>query len=178
MSNRKVYLDELYRQYVKPLYFYLLKLCGSPEIAEDLTQEAFVQATIYLDTYDNEQARAWLFKVARNVYLDEWRKQQRRKNYPIFQLFLRQKEMVSPYGLPEEELLQQEREQSMEDLLTYLPEQYRSILYLREYQSFSYQEIMEALHLSEQQVKVTLHRARKRLAELAKKKGWEDARVE
>lgn len=178
MSNRKVYLDELYRQYVKPLYFYLLKLCGSPEVAEDLTQEAFVQATIYLDTYDNEQARAWLFKVARNVYLDKWRKQQRRKNNPIFQLFLRQKEMVSPYGLPEEELLQQEREQSMEDLLTYLPEQYLSILYLREYQSFSYQEIMEALHLSEQQVKVTLHRARKRLAELAKKKGWEDARVE
>ena len=178
MGNRQVYLDELYRQYVKPLYFYLLRLCGSAEVAEDLAQETFVQATIYLDTYDNERARAWLFKVARNVYLDEWRKQQRRKNNPLFQLFLRQKEMVSPYGLPEEALLQQERSAKMEDLLSYLPEQYRSILYLREYQSFSYQEMMEALHLSEQQVKVTLHRARKRLAELAEKKGWEDDTVE
>ena len=101
MRNRQVYLDELYRQYVKPLYFYLLKLCGSPEVAEDLTQETFVQATVHLDTYDGEQARAWLFKVARNVYLDEWRKRQRRKNNPIFQLFLHPKEMVSPYGLPE-----------------------------------------------------------------------------
>lgn len=178
MDNRQIYLDKLYRQYVKPLYYYLLRLSGSAEVAEDLTQETFVQATIYLYTYENEQARAWLFKVARNVYLDEWRKQQRRKSNPIFQLFLRQKEMVSPYGLPEETLLQQEQAATMEDLLSYLPEQYRSILYMREYQSFSYQEIMEALHLSEQQVKVTLHRARKRLAELAKKKGWEDDRVE
>ena len=178
MRNRTNYLDALYRQYVKPLYFYLLKLCGSTEVTEDLTQETFVRATIYLNTYDDEQARAWLFKVARNVYLDEWRKQHRRKNNPLFQLFLRQKEMVSPYGLPEEELMQQEQTEELDDLLRFLPEQYRSILYLREYQSFSYQEIMEALQLSEEQVKVTLYRARKRLAQLAEKKGWEHDRME
>ena len=71
MRNRTNYLEALYRQYVKPLYFYLLKLCGSAEVAEDLTQETFVRATIYLNTYEDEQAGAWLFKVARNVYLDE-----------------------------------------------------------------------------------------------------------
>lgn len=37
MRNRTNYLEALYRQYVKPLYFYLLKLCGSAEVAEDLT---------------------------------------------------------------------------------------------------------------------------------------------
>lgn len=54
-----------------------------------------------------------------------------------------------------------------------MPEQYRFILYLREYHSFSYQEIMEALQLLEEQLKVTLYRARKRLVQLAEKKGWE-----
>ena len=86
--------------------------------------------------------------------------------------------MVSPYGLPEEELMQQEQTEELNDLLGFLPEQYRSILYLREYQSFSYQEIMETLQLSEEQVKVTLYRARKRLAQLAEKKGWEHDRME
>ena len=37
---------------------------------------------------------------------------------------------------------------------------------------------MEALQLSEEQVKVTLYRARKRLAQLAQKKGWEHDRME
>ena len=86
--------------------------------------------------------------------------------------------MVSPYVLPEEELMQQEQTEELDDLLRFLPEQYRSILYLREYQSFSYQEIMETLQLSEEQVKVTLYRARKRLAQLAQKKGWEHDRME
>lgn len=52
-------------------------------------------------------------------------------------------------------------------MLKFLPEQYRSILYLREVEQFSYKEIMEALQMSEEQVKVTLHRTRKRLAALA-----------
>lgn len=163
-------LEDLYKQYVKPLYFYLLKLSGSPQLAEDLTQETFVRATISLHTYEGEEARAWLFKVARNVYLDEWRKRKRRR--VLFTMFSAKQEMISPYGVPEDTLLLQERNQQLEDLLKYLPEQYRSIIYLKEYEQFSYKEIMDALQLSEEQVKVTLHRARKRLASLAEKKGW------
>ncbi|CAG9607700.1 hypothetical protein NEOCIP111885_01392 [Pseudoneobacillus rhizosphaerae] len=119
-----------------------------------------------------------MFKVARNAYLDEWRKQKLRKSTPYLSLFTSKKEMVSPYGLPEETVLMKEQCKQLEDLLHFLPEQYRSILYLREYDEFSYQEIMEALQLTEEQVKVTLFRARKRLANLAKKKGWEYDRLE
>ncbi|SES62304.1 RNA polymerase sigma-70 factor, ECF subfamily [Oceanobacillus limi] len=171
-------LDNLYRQYAKTLYFYLLKLSGSAHLAEDLTQETFVRATIHLHEYEGEEARAWLFKVARNAYLDEWRKQKRRKAIPLLSLVSSKKEMISPYGIPEDSLITQETHQQLEDLLGYLPEQYRSIIYLREYQEFSYKEIMEALQLTEEQVKVTIHRARKRLAALAKKKGWEYDRME
>ncbi|CAG9607697.1 RNA polymerase sigma factor [Pseudoneobacillus rhizosphaerae] len=41
-------LTNLYKRYAKTLYFYLLKLSGSPQLAEDLTQETFVRATISL----------------------------------------------------------------------------------------------------------------------------------
>jgi RNA polymerase sigma factor (SigM family) len=178
MHIHQLQLENLYKQYAKPLYFYLVKLCGSTQLAEDLTQETFVRATIYLDTYEGEEARAWLFSVARNAYLDEWRKQQRRQTIPLIYIFSSKKEMISPYGLPEEFLLTKERNQKVEELLKYLPENYRSIIYLREYEHFSYKEIKDTLHLTEDQVKITLHRARKHLAHLAKKKGWKYDRME
>jgi len=176
--NKRYALDELYRRYVKSLYYYLYQLCGSASLAEDLTQETFVRATIHIHSYRDEEARAWLFKVARNVYLDEWRKQQRFRKIPILSLFMGREDSISPYGLPEESLLEKELAQQLEDLLQYLPENYRSIIYLREYEQFSYAEIMDALQMTENQVKVMLHRARKRLAELAMQKGWEYDRVE
>lgn len=171
MRNR-VTLDDLYRQYARPLYFYLLKLSGSRQLAEDLTQETFVRATISLHTYEGEEARSWLFKVARNAYLDEWRKQQRWKTVPLLSFLGSTKDMLSPYGLPEEDLLKKEGAEEIADLLEFLPENYRSILYLREFEEFSYREIMDTLQLTEEQVKVTLYRARKRLRQLAERKGW------
>lgn len=173
MQNKRKQLENLYKQYTRPLYFYLLKLSGSKQLAEDLTQETFVRAIIYMHTYEDEEARAWLFKVARNAYLDEWRKQQRRRTIPLFAALLSKKEMISPYGIPEESLLTQEQNEQLEDYLDYLPEHYRSIIYLREYEQFSYKEISESLQLTQDQVKVTLYRARKRLADLARKKGWQ-----
>lgn len=173
-DSRRNELENLYRKYTKPLYYFLLKLSGSPQLAEDLTQETFVRATISLSFYENEDVRAWLFKVARNAYLDEWRKRQRRKWVPFADYLFAKDEMASPYGLPEDEALQAETSDDLQQLMTFLPEQYRSILYLREVEMFSYQEIQEALDLSENQVKVTLHRARKKLAQMAEKQGWKD----
>ncbi|MBM7604899.1 RNA polymerase sigma-70 factor (ECF subfamily) [Metabacillus crassostreae] len=170
--GQKSELDQLYREYAKPLYYFLLKMSGSSHLAEDLTQETFVRATVSLSFYDQGDVRGWLFKVARNAYLDEWRRQQRRKRFPFVASLFRAEEMISPYGLPEEELINAEENQDLLRLLSYLPEQYRSILYLKEYENFSYIEIQEALDLTENQVKVTLHRARKRLAQLANNKGW------
>lgn len=170
MKQKRGSLDELYRTYAQPLYFYLLKLSGSPPLAEDLTQETFVRATISLHTYEGEEARAWLFKVARNVYLDEWRKRKRRQNGWLGSVW-KQQEMLSPDGRPEELLVQQEITEEVSELLGFLPENYRTILYLREYEEFSYEEIAEAMQLSLDQVKVTLHRARKRYQILAERKG-------
>lgn len=177
--RKRATLENLYKQYARPLYFYLLKLSGSEQLAEDLTQETFVRATIALHTYEGEEARAWLFKVARNAFFDEWRKRQRRKTVPLLS-FLggSSTEMLSPYGLPENELLEKEAAEEIADLLAFLPENYRSVLYLREYEGFSYREIMDTLQLTESQVKVTLHRARQRLRQLAEKKGWDYDRVE
>lgn len=170
--GRRNELEQLYKKYTKPLYYFLLKLSGSHQLAEDLTQETFVRATVSLSFYEQEDVKAWLFKVARNAYLDEWRRRQRRKWVPFADYLFGADEIVSPYGLPEDEAIKAEVAEDLQQLMAYLPEQYRTILYLREIEQFSYGEIQEALELSENQVKVTLHRARKRLSQLAEKHGW------
>ncbi|QDQ00385.1 sigma-70 family RNA polymerase sigma factor [Lysinibacillus fusiformis] len=167
---RKNELEKLYEKYARSLYYFLLKMSGSVHIAEDLVQETFVRATVSLSFYEEEDVRAWLFKVARNTYLDEWRKQKRRRTIPFAHLFWKD-EMLSPYGLPEEDFIVQENVGDVQTLLKYLPENYRTILYLREYEQFTYQELQEALDLSEGQVKIMLHRARKRFVEIVKKNG-------
>ena len=176
MKNQQ--LEKLYEVYSKPLYYFLWKMSGSAHLAEDLTQETFVRATISLHTYDGEEARAWLFKVARNIYIDEWRKRKRRQAIPLLKLFYTPDEMLSPYGLPEETVLSQERTDDLLELLSFLPEHYRTIIYLREVEEFTYLEIKEAMNLTDDQVKVTLFRARKKLKAIAEKKGWQDDRLE
>ncbi|MDE0582383.1 sigma-70 family RNA polymerase sigma factor [Planococcus sp. A6] len=176
MKNQQ--LEQLFKLYSKPLYYFLWKLSGSSHLAEDLTQETFVRATISLHTYQGEQARAWLFKVARNIYIDEWRKRKRRESIPLVNRFKPAEEMISPYGLPEDTALAQEQRDDLNMLFDYLPEHYRTILYLREVAEFSYAEIATAMDLSVDQVKVMLHRSRKKLETIAQQRGWHDDRME
>lgn len=166
-------LDDLYRRYAKQLYYYLLKMSGQPNIAEELVQETFYRATVSLSFTEINDAKAWLFKVARHAYLDEWRKRTRWQWLPFFEEVLPKSKLLSPYGLPEEELLTKEQTTDLNELLSFLPENYRTILYLREFEQFSYKELGETLQLTESQVKVTLHRARQRFKKIAQKK-WSD----
>ncbi|MFS0752087.1 sigma-70 family RNA polymerase sigma factor [Oceanobacillus sp. 1P07AA] len=168
---KKNQLEEIFIKHAPSVFQYAYQLSKSRQTAEDLTQETFLQATIHLHTFKDESVRSWLFRVTRNTYIDEWRKKVRRQQI-WFHKLLPQKEMLSPYGLPEEDLERKETYENIAQLLQFLPENYRTIIYLREFEDFSYQEIMQTTELTEEQVKVTLHRARKRLQQLAKKKGW------
>jgi RNA polymerase sigma-70 factor (ECF subfamily) len=161
-EKRNNKLEDIYRKYAEGLYYYLLRLSGSPTLAEDLVQETFYRATISLSLSKHQEVKPWLFKIARNTYIDEWRKRQRWKWVPFFE----REEMISPYGIPEADAVKKENKQELENVLELLPENYRTILYFREFEDFTYLEIQEAMDLTESQVKVTLFRARKKLKEL------------
>lgn len=165
-EDKQENLESLYRKYAEPLYYYLLKLTGSSQLAEDFVQETFIRATISLEIEHVGQVKSWLYKVARNIYLDEWRNRKRREKIPFLNRLLKETEMLSPYGVPEETLIIKEEVTEIQTLLQFLPEKYRTILYLREYENFSYKELEESLNLSESQVKVQLYRAKEKLKEL------------
>lgn len=68
-------LDELYRRYRGPIQGYLYRLCGSADLAEELTQETFARACAAVIGFRGDSSVAtWLFRIARNVYLNSLRR--------------------------------------------------------------------------------------------------------
>ena len=68
-------LESLYNTYKTPLYRYLLHLCRDPHRAEDLLADTFLRALRCLPAYRGEgSVKAWLFGLARNIWLEELRR--------------------------------------------------------------------------------------------------------
>jgi RNA polymerase sigma factor (sigma-70 family) len=113
-----------------------------------------------LKTKDMLQVKAWLFKVARNLFID-WTRKSKSEQRMVERIQI-EYQPTSSIGNPEQQLEQKTRQEELEEIMTMLPERMRTILYLREILDFSYKELAKAMNLSESQVKVTLYRAREK----------------
>jgi RNA polymerase sigma factor (sigma-70 family) len=137
-------------------------LGGRAALAQDLAQESFLQLhRTAWKTLPPTEARFWLYRVARNFALNEFRKGQTR-----YRLFDRMVEVMRPRTPnPEEEYETKERRQLLLDMWLSLPEDQRAALLLREQEQLSYREIGQVLNVSESKVKVDIFRARTSLRE-------------
>ena len=107
------------------------------------------------------EARFWLYRVARNMAINEFR-----KSHTRYRLFDRVVEVMSPRARnPEQEYETQERKTLVLEMLQSLPEDQRTALLLREQEQLSYREIGQVLNVSESKVKVDIFRARASLRE-------------
>ena len=69
------FVEELFAKHHAEIYAYLLRMLRDPELAADLTQDAFVKAYRAYDTLEeSENARAWLYQIAHRVALDDLRR--------------------------------------------------------------------------------------------------------
>lgn len=160
---------ELFKQYQSSLYLYLYRMCGSPETAEELVQETFYRAMVSMKAEHAKYARAWLYKVARHLFIDWYRKYRGEKQ---MNQELEKQGVENTYRTPEEVLTAREHTIRIQQVMKKLPEQYRTILLLREMNELSYKELCEILDMNMNQVKVTLFRARERFkAEMLHMKG-------
>ena len=137
-------------------------LGGRVALAQDLAQESFLQLhRTAWSTIAPEEARFWLYRVARNFAINEFRKSNTRHKY-----FDRVVEAMSPPPRnPEEEYETKERQRLVLDMWQCLPEDQRVALLLREQEQLSYREIGTVLNISESKVKVDIFRARTALRE-------------
>jgi DNA-directed RNA polymerase specialized sigma24 family protein len=69
------FVETLFAKHHGEIYAYLLRMLRDPELAADLTQDAFVKAYKAYDTLEKgENARAWLYQIAHRVALDDLRR--------------------------------------------------------------------------------------------------------
>ncbi|HEU5138832.1 MAG TPA: sigma-70 family RNA polymerase sigma factor [Bacillales bacterium] len=162
--------SKLFDQFHPSLYRYLYRMTGSRTEAEELLQETFIKAMVSLKVKNLKQARAWLYKVARNLYVD-WVRKSSAEQRMVDQI--KQDALTTSHrGNPETEYDKKEQQQKLAQIMQRLPERMRTVLYLREVEEFSYMELCETMELTMSQVKVTLHRSRERFRALAKE--WEE----
>lgn len=152
-------LKELYHHHKGAVFGYLYRMSGSAQEAEELTQETFYQALLSLHRFRGDgPVLTWLLRIARNTYLKRLRRRQRETPIAFVD------DLISGTASgPEPGLIRLDEQEAVRAALSRLPEQYRTVLVLREVQGLSHAQIGLILEKSEPTVRVLVHRARQRL---------------
>lgn len=151
-------LDALYRRYRAPIQHFLYELCGSVDIAEELTQITFMKACTGLLGFRGEcSISSWLFRIARNAYLDSLRRPDPRRIEADELLALPD---GTTFADPARAYAAAEQRSQIMLALAQLPERQRTMLLLRDAEGLAYAEIADVLGISLAAVKVNLFRAR------------------
>ena len=153
---------ELVCCYHKSVINVVYRMCGDRHLAEDAAQEAFIKAWTKLGSYrPGTSFRNWVFRIAVNTALDMLRKQKSHQ-----QITIEDFEMEASDPLPENTLINTEWAKKVQAAVLSLPPASRSVLVLREYEGFSYQEIADMLDIPRGTVMSRLNYARGRLREI------------
>jgi RNA polymerase sigma factor (sigma-70 family) len=135
--------------YADNLYRFILKQCRSEALAQDVVQESFEKLWLKLESVNGEKAKSYLFTTGYHTMLDMLKKDKR---------------MTAFEGDNEPEHQQSEQysdiSEVLEDALKRLPEIQRTVIILRDYEGYTYEEIGEITELTASQVKVYIYRGR------------------
>ena len=165
---------EIIRRYERPVFSLVYRMVRDREVAEDLSQDAFIRVLNHLDKYRSEfKLSSWLFKIANNVAIDHLRK--------------RQLDTISIHGSPHastatdieatsfdiedggenalDEMAAKELGGEIERAIAKLRPEYRACIMLRHVEGRSYEDIASTLDLPLGTVKTYIHRARHELRE-------------
>jgi RNA polymerase sigma-70 factor, ECF subfamily len=150
--------EVLYDLYHQPILRYLCRLSGSADLAEELAQETFLKAYTGLLAFRGTCSVAtWLYRIARNSYLNS---QRRHDAHRIETDKLLAIPDATGFGDPVRQYAANEQRGLIATALKQLPEQQRSILLLRDAEGMAYVEIADVLGLSVAAVRMKLFRAR------------------
>jgi RNA polymerase sigma factor (sigma-70 family) len=165
----------LMNRYRDSIYFMLLKMVNNPSDAEDLTIEAFGKAFSNLELYTPKFAfSTWLFKIATNNCVDFIRKKQVSPT-PLDHLqdsmdnitMLIQSDLPDP----EESMINSQKIAALKAIVNQLKPRYKSLIELRYFREYSYEEISSELRLPIGTVKAQLFRAKTLLYNILIKTG-------
>ena len=158
-DDRTGRFEALYAATFRHLLGYALRRCDSPEDAADVVAETFAVCWRRLDAVpDCDQARLWLYGVARNILAEHRRGAARRRDlsYALAQ------ELGEYYAAPSAE--ESAELGDLRQAMARLPDDDRELLSLVAWEGLDHGELAKVLRCSRNAIRIRLHRARRRLA--------------
>lgn len=147
--------EEIYNSYKKNIYNYFYRSTFNSHTAEELTQDTFLKAFKYFSSFRGESSvQTWLFKIAHNTYLNHLKKSGGLKEESIEDFDA--KSNTDAFSISDERTI-------LRKILKMLSETERTLIILRDMNDLTYSEISSIMGLNEGQVKIGLHRARKKV---------------
>lgn len=142
--------NECVRNYADNVYRFVLKNLGQAEDAKDVVQSSFEKLWTNREKVDNQRSKSYLFTVAYHQMIDWVRKNKRMVLEDDF----------SSFNMEAGRAQTSDVKRILNEALYKLNEIQRSLILLKDYEGYSYEEIAQITSLNLSQVKVYLHRAR------------------
>jgi RNA polymerase sigma-70 factor (ECF subfamily) len=187
-KQRKAYLkvfEEEFLPHADALKTFAFHLCYDEDQANDLVQETYFKAYRFIEKYMiGTNAKAWLFKILKNAYINEYRKASKRPTKVDFEEIISYQDSDDASTVKYVDLREEIFDTIMGDEITIavnsLPVDFRTVILLCDVEGFTYEEISKIIDVPIGTVRSRLFRARNVLKELlknyAKKMGYQDVR--
>jgi len=155
--------EEVARVYGRKIYNFAYRLTGNPDDAHDLVQEVLIRVRRGLATYQPGSFEGWLWRITRNAFLDDIRRQKRRPTAPL-------PDEVDRWDRASTESADVEYARislgdDIQKALLALPIDFREAVVLCDVVGLSYEEIAQACAVPIGTVRSRIHRGRKMLKE-------------
>lgn len=180
LQKQKAFNEEML-PHLDALYNFALRLTYDSTDAEDLVQESLVKAYRFFHSYEKgTNAKAWLFRILRNSFINNYRKQSRQPqqiDYDEVSSFYEtiRSEQSESTDL-ESKMYSEMMDDELSNALAQLPEDFRTVVMLCDVEDFTYEEIANMLDVPIGTIRSRLHRGRNLLRHqifgYAQKKGY------
>lgn len=144
------------------LYRLALRITLNPHEAEDIVQDTLIRVWNRRDTWDQiDSIEAFTTTICRNIALD-YNKRHDNQNASLDEIAI---ESMDNSADPLQQLERNDNINHIQSIMNTLPEKQRTCMQLRDFEGKTYKEIAEILSITEEQVKISIFRARKAVKE-------------
>lgn len=163
LDGDAIAFEQLFERYRSSIHqLYAQRMDGLSHEVNDLLQETFIKVYLNLSHYDSQYTFGqWVYTIARNTFIDYTRK--RRDEMSVDSYMVEGAASLSSSVTPEQNMINDQSRGRIEFFISKLSERYRTLIELRFFKEYSYEEIASELNLPLGTVKTQIHRAREQL---------------